>query len=139
MILNNMHGRFFLRTLTDRDVALLAYMGNRSGRFAVAEVYDPYNGAHVALCGPGTNYPDWEHRDVHLMLAIGDWKPGNPTFDRMLALRRYESALRMGKESDRPHSIRIMRLGSPEEVSELAKAELDRRAEEREVWESAAA
>lgn len=138
MMLHNMHGRFFMRTLSDADMALLASTGSRSPRFAVAEVYEPTHGAHVALCGPGTGYPDWESRDIHLMLAIGDWKPGNPVFDRTLALRRYEGVLRQGKGGER-HSIRVMRLGSPAEVAEMAKAELDRREGERESWESAAA
>lgn len=138
MMLHNMHGRFFMRTLSDADVSLLAALGARSGRFAVAEVYEPTQGAHVALCGPGTRYPDWEHRDIHLMLAIGEWMPGNPSFDRTLALRRYDGLLRMGKSGAR-HSIRVMRLGSPEEVTEVAKAELDRREGERESWESASA
>ncbi len=138
MMLHNMHGRFFMRTLSDPDVTLLATLGSRSGRFAVAEVYEPSRGAHVALCGPGTRYPDWEHRDIYLMPAIGDWKPGNRAFDRTLALRRYEGVLRVGKDGQR-HSIRVMWLGTPAEVMEMAKAELARRESERESWEGAAA
>ena len=138
MTLNPMHGRFFMRPLSDSDVNLLATLGPRTGRYAVAEVYDPSRGAHIALCGPGTRYPDWRHHDVYLMLAIGDWKPGNPAFERELALMRYEALRRAGKSEVR-HSIRVMRLGSPAEVAQMAKLELDRREGERETWESAAA
>ena len=137
MMPNHMHGRFFLRTLADSDVNLLAALGPRTGRYAVAEVYEPMHGAHVALCGPGTRYPDWLQLDVYLMLAIGDWKPGNPAFERILALMRYEALLRAGK-SEVPHSIRVMHLGTPAEVAQMAKTELDRREGERETWESAA-
>ena len=138
MMYNHMHGRFFMRTLADADVNLLSTLGPRTGRYAVAEVYDPTRGAHVALCGPGTRYPDWLHLDVYLMLAIGDWKPGNPAFERDLALMRYEALRRAGKSEVR-HSIRVMHPGSPAEVAQMAKVELDRREGERETWESAAA
>ena len=138
MMLNNMHGRFFMRTLSDSDVNLLSALSPRNGRYAVAEVYDPTHGAHVALCGPGTRYPDWLHQDIYLALAIGDWKPGHPEFERILALMRYNAVLRAGKAGV-SHSIRVMRLGSPAEVSELAKIELDRRESDRETWESATA
>ena len=137
-MLNNTHGRFFMKSLAESDVNLLSTLGRHTGRYAVAEVYDPSRGAHVALCGPGTRYPEWEHMDVYLMLAIGGWKPGHPAFERTLAIMRYEALLRAGK-SGRPHPIRVMHLGSPESVAETAKEELDRREGEREDWESAAA
>ena len=132
------HGRFFIRTLPESDVNLLANLGPRTGRYAVAEIYDPMHGAHVSLCGPGTKYPDWLHLDVYLMLAVGDWKPGYPAFERTLALMRYEALKRAGK-SPRSHTIRILHLGSAVSAASMAKAELDRREEEREDWESSAA
>ena len=132
------HGRFFMRTLPENDVSLLAALGPRTGRYAVAEVYDPMHGAHVAICGPGTKYPEWIHHDVYLMLAIGDWKPGDTAFERTLALMRYEALKRAGK-SPRSHTIRVLHLGSPASVAQMAKTELDRREKQREDWESSAA
>jgi hypothetical protein len=131
------HETLLFHALCDSDLRLLSNLKFHPGRFAVAHVYDAKHGAHIALCGPGTRYPDWMQLDVHTMLDIGDWRPGNPAFERTLALMRYEDARHAGR-SER-HGVQILHLGSCRSVAEKAETEIVRREEQRETWEGMAA
>lgn len=126
-----------MRSLSDRDLDRLAALRQVPGRFAVADIYDINHGLRRVLCGPGTEYPNWLDLDVHTVLAIGDWRPGHPAFDKMMSLFRYEDAVHAGTH-DR-HGVHLMRLGERAEVAELAEAEIIRRESEREAWEGGAA
>lgn len=125
------------RRLSDHDLDLLAALKFHPGRLALARVYDRDHGTHLALCGPGTRYPDYARQDVIALLAIGDWTPGTLSFEHELALLRYEEARRAAQD-DR-HGVHVLRLGRREHVAELALTEIAHRAMERESWESRAA
>lgn len=125
------------RQLSDADLDLLASLKSHPARLALARVYEPGHGTHLRLCGPGTHFPDWHRLDVLTLLAIGEWTPGVTTFDRELALLRYEELRRAG--NGHRHGVQVTRLGGREAVAERALTEIARRAMARESWESMAA
>ena len=125
------------RVLSDADLRLLANLKFHSGRFAVAQTHDAQHRPHLVLCGPGTKHPDWMLMDVRAMLDIGDWHPGNPAFDKTIALLRYEDARHAGLGER--HGVSIIHLGSYRTAAQKAEAELTRRDEQRDPLQNTAA
>lgn len=132
-----LHEKMLLQSLSDADLRLMAELKFHHGRFAVAQVHDDHHHPHLVLCGPGTKHPDWMRLDVRSLLAIGDWVPGNPSFDKTLALLRYEDAVHAGRGER--HHVTVLNLGSYREVALKVEDELARRDAKRSPWEANAA
>ena len=128
---------FLFQELSDSDLRLLANLKFHTGRFAVALTHDAYHRPHLALCGPGTKHPDWMLMDVRAMLDIGDWTSGNPSFDKTLALMRYEDARHAGPGER--HGVTVLHLGDYRTASAKAEIELTRREEARDPLMNTAA
>lgn len=131
------HEALLFRALSDADLRLLAALKFHSGRFAVAQTHDAAHHPHLVLCGPGTKHPDWMSMDVRAMLDIGDWRSGNPMFDKTLALMRYEDARHAGLGER--HRVTVLHLGTYRQAAEKADAEMTRRDSMRNPLENTAA